>query len=454
MLVLIMTAATGAWAQTNYLYLEVDPSDNTSATLMYGDQGSNPYFIGTKWENVGTFKTTVETIIVDATCGNFTGTQLRNLFNGCSKLKTVIGLRNINTENVTEMNNMFYNCTSLQTLDLSGLNTASVTTMETMFQYCSALTSIDFSGLDMANVTRMYSMFRDCTGLKSAKLSGLTSDKLTNTSGMFYGCTGLQTLDLSGLNTTEVTTMMNMFRNCGALTAIYVGDGWSVDKVTSSSNMFDGCTSLPNWDESVDKTHANKGDDGYLNKIKVTAHEGATDEYWATFYNEDRNFIAPTDTKVFKVELKSGGQLTMHEIEDKIVNAYLPVVLKATGENIVMTVTESATSNTEPTSMSGWAGPEGLEADGNMYVLNYTTTNGAGFYKLADGNTISAGKAFLYCSDVLLAREFFGFDEATGIESVSLNDGENGEVYDLQGRRVAQPGKGLYIVSGKKYIKK
>ena len=44
-----------------------------------------------------------------------------------------------------------------------------------------------------------------------------------------------------------------------------------------------------------------------------------------------------------------------------------------------------------------------------------------------------------------------------GIESATLNDNVemiNDNVYDLQGRRVSQPAKGLYIVNGKKYIKK
>ena len=43
--------------------------------------------------------------------------------------------------------------------------------------------------------------------------------------------------------------------------------------------------------------------------------------------------------------------------------------------------------------------------------------------------------------------------EHTGIEEVKskMEDGK-GEYYDLQGREVAQPAKGLYIVNGKKVI--
>ena len=54
------------------------------------------------------------------------------------------------------------------------------------------------------------------------------------------------------------------------------------------------------------------------------------------------------------------------------------------------------------------------------------------------------------------AREFFAFDEATGISSLTPNPSPKGEesIYSVDGRRVSQPVKGLYIVNGKKYIKK
>lgn len=58
-------------------------------------------------------------------------------------------------------------------------------------------------------------------------------------------------------------------------------------------------------------------------------------------------------------------------------------------------------------------------------------------------------------SDPTLAREFFLFGDATGIEALdnlTISPIDH-SVYDLQGRRVAQPAKGLYIVNGKKVIK-
>ena len=87
-----------------------------------------------------------------------------------------------------------------------------------------------------------------------------------------------------------------------------------------------------------------------------------------------------------------------------------------------------------------------------MYVLN-NGSKGVGFYKLTSGKTLGVGKAYLTYSGVT-APSFFGFGETTSIESIakSQQPTANGPYYDLQGRRVAQPTKGLYIVNGKKVV--
>ena len=90
---------------------------------------------------------------------------------------------------------------------------------------------------------------------------------------------------------------------------------------------------------------------------------------------------------------------------------------------------------------------------GNAYVLNYKAETGAGFYKLKDDGTIGANKAYLTYSGAL-TRGFFGFDETTDIKMPIVEDYDDADavVYDLQGRRVQNPAKGLYIVNGKKVI--
>ena len=70
--------------------------------------------------------------------------------------------------------------------------------------------------------------------------------------------------------------------------------------------------------------------------------------------------------------------------------------------------------------------------------------------------TVGANTAYLPANAVTGAREFYGFDsEATGINDVrSQKEDVRSAYYNLNGQRVAQPAKGLYIVNGKKYIVK
>ena len=187
-----------------------------------------------------------------------------------------------------------------------------------------------------------------------------------------------------------------------------------------------------------------------LAPINVTANEGATNEYWATFFSNASNYQASAGTQVFKVKL-TGSAIEMTEITDRIVKSGQGVVLKkTTSGSITMTPTSSNSSDDySGNSLTGTM--TNITNPGNAYVLNYKAATGAGFYKLSSGGTIGANKAYLEYDGSAGARGFFGFDEATGIESLSVNECfENGEVYDLQGRRVVNPTKGLYIVNGKK----
>ena len=186
--------------------------------------------------------------------------------------------------------------------------------------------------------------------------------------------------------------------------------------------------------------------------MNLAGHEGATGEYWMTFYNENCNFKADANTQVFKVAL-SGTTVELLEVTDKIVDAGTAVVLKSTGTP-VMTLTTASSSDTQGNNLKGTSANK--TNPGNAYVLNYTAADGVGFYKLASDGTIGFGKAYLVASAA--ARDFLGFDETTGIsEKIKVKSEKSGEggdvIYDIHGRRVnGKPGKGLYIINGKKVV--
>ena len=92
-----------------------------------------------------------------------------------------------------------------------------------------------------------------------------------------------------------------------------------------------------------------------------------------------------------------------------------------------------------------------VKGDGVTIFALANGTKGVGFYKVANGQAVPAGKAYLNIAAE--AREFIGFGgEATGIKMVENAAANNGEVFNLAGQRVAQPTKGLYIMNGKKVV--
>ena len=239
-LVLLMTAATGAWAGTGLFMVK---NSDTSATIKYGEynQTSDIYFDG-GWEDMNGIldglKSSCTTITVDASCQNFTTNTYSGLFDGWSALTTINNIENLNMTGVTSMTRMFAGCSSLQTLDLSSWNVSSVTTL----------------------------------------------------SLVFLKCTSLTTVDLRGWNTSNVEDMSQMFSGCSSLKNIYVGDGWSTANVPDNSykgnELFLGCTNLPNW--NTDNPVTNKSmaklvtEGGYL-KTGPDAAEPAGSEIELTW---------------------------------------------------------------------------------------------------------------------------------------------------------------------------
>ena len=85
--------------------------------------------------------------------------------------------------------------------------------------------------------------------------------------------------------------------------------------------------------------------------------------------------------------------------------------------------------------------------------------NPIGFYKLNSAVTsVPGNKAFLVLTNAEAQAKGFvlEFEDGgtTGIETIenSNHSTESGVYYDLQGRRVENPTRGVYIVNGKKVV--
>lgn len=101
----------------------------------------------------------------------------------------------------------------------------------------------------------------------------------------------------------------------------------------------------------------------------------------------------------------------------------------------------------------------GSYAAGTVVPKNSLFLNGNKFYYSAGKTKMKAFRAYFTLSDVLAdvsqaaARiRIFVDSETTGIQSVVHDSQSVGIVYDLQGRHVTQPVKGLYVKDGRKII--
>ena len=130
-------------------------------------------------------------------------TTLESLFYGgkdeketynLGNLKTIVGLRNLNTGLVESMYKMFYGCTSLESVDISSFVTAGVKDMSWMFVGCEALKEVNMNGLYIDGVEDMSYMFFDCKNLETIYCNDDWTDaaSVKNSECMFSYCTKLK----------------------------------------------------------------------------------------------------------------------------------------------------------------------------------------------------------------------------------------------------------------------
>ena len=290
--------------------------------------------------------------------------------------------------------------------------------------------------------------FMNCPGLTSVTI-GNSVTSIGNAA--FSSCNNASFTTVDIPNSVE-TIGQNAFLACTGLTTVTLGSG-----VTSiGSSAFANCSNLTtvtlNSNPTIGTYAFNGIADGAAVTMNLTAN-AAGGANWMTFYNQNYDFEADANTQVFKAALTE-DKLTLTELTtDQIVTKNNAVILKSTASPIVMTLTSTDSSNDfSGNSLTGVSTAAGEETDGTFYVLNYKSGTGVGFYKLASGKKVGVGKAYLTYSGAS-APEFFGFGETTGVNEVrGQMEDVRGEYYDLQGRRVAQPTKGLYIVNGKKVV--
>ena len=287
----------------------------------------------------------------------------------------------------------FDGCDKLTTIEgIEYLNTENVTNMSLMFSNCWILTTLDVSKFDTKNVTDMIGMFSSCEALTTLDVSNFDTQNVTDMSDMFNGCKALTTLDVSNFDTKNVTDMSGMFSDCRALTTLDVSN-FNTQNVTDMSYMFFNCSAITTLDIANFDTK-NVTDMSYM------------------FYN--CSALKTLDVSNFDTQ-------NVTDMSWMFYNNSALTTIYASDKFVTTACKEDRNMFTSCTNLMG-AVPYDENKVGKE-MANYTTG-------------------------------YFTDKAVTGIDAPTVSDDTTAEYYDLQGRRLNAPQKGVNIVKrGKKTTK-
>ena len=191
----------------------------------------------------------------------------------------------------------------------------------------------------------------------------------------------------------------------------------------------------------------------------VTLTRGITADKWSTivlpFAMDATQMTTAFGSDVKVAELTSGDAATLNFTTRTAMEANKPYAIKVASDFTTATISGATIADATPT--------QNVESNWQFIGTYASTTVPAGSYYFksnqlwqAGGSGTTSMKPFraYFTPATVGARElnFVVDGETTGIEVIDNSQWTIDNVYDLQGRRVDQPTKGLYIVNGKKVV--
>ena len=427
----------------------------------------------------------IKNIIFDESFKTYAPTSLKDFFISCNALETISGLEYLNTANVENMSYMFYDCSALKSLDLTNFNTANVTYMYGMFDGCSALESLNLTNFNTAEVTNMSYMFKGCSALTSLDLTNFNTAKVEYMSNMFEGCSALTTIYVSDkFVTSQVTYSDDMFNGCkslkgfiehinntdktnhnyanyttGYFTKLVVKNGDERYGITGETTQLtvDNLALADNKDFVAYEQFAAK-DASYSRTINTT---------WATLCLPFEVSLTDQHFRAFKLLSADEGTNTVELEELKTsIAAGTPVIIKMKdGETqLKFSVANKAIAKDVQTSetANGNYQLQGLytqkefskDADNNCYIVKGNKLmNPAMLLEKTKVQKVVSKPFRAYMVDnsstPAAGAKMFSIgisDSTTAIDSLNAIADDKAEYYDLQGKRLNEPQKGINIV--------
>ncbi len=424
-------------------------------------------------------------------------TDMSNMFEECCEVRS-LDLSCFDTKNVTNMSCMFYGCDSLETIDFSNVNVEKVTDMTHMFEYCRNIKSLDLSMLNTCSVTNMKNMFCAMDRIKSIDLSNFNTSSVTNMELMFAYCPALTELDLSAFDTRNVRSIGNMFLN-SPLEVIYVGEGFDMSKATGSY-VFGNCK-FPNYDESKLEASMANYTDGYLtlrrhftvgdrqynadgldavckDQVEINDTEVLSSDFTFTFSGEGsavylREVSSAWSTlclpfafeaskqdgnvKYYEVSEVGSDIIKVNEITGEV-EAGKPVLVYTSDKRFIVQGKEDTQIELQPVAdsyMVGTFAETTVDAtDGNYIIAKNKFWDVTSLLNTSDakGVKLPPYRAYIHTSESSTKAVSLDIvtDETNGISDINADGIDNilngADFYDMQGRKLTLPTKGMMII--------
>ena len=387
----------------------------------------------------------------------------------CSQLTSITGLEYLNTSEVTSMAGMFGNCMGLPRIDLPLLNTARVTTMQGMFQNCMMLTRVDLSGFNTSMVTDMQGMFMGCTALKTIYVGDLwKTDAVTNGTTMFQNCMNLvgghgTVYDASHID--HAYAHIDAAANPGYLTDIE-----DITFVLTDGEVYSRGTDTECERIRYVRTFTTTGWQALYVPVALN-YDGWAADFEVARLNDvhqwddnDDGEIDRTELEIVKLKSGTTEPNTPYLIRARSVGEKTLIVRNTTLHSAEEQSTDCSSFQTLFTVTGTYSGLSGADMLSHGY---YAMGSGSLHQAASASSNLSPMRWYVSVTDrdgnpkglgevkVMVFGEDGG--EATSISSVSRDAfaaPEDAPVFDLSGRRIAKPRKGIYVKGGRKYIVK
>ena len=274
---------------------------------------------------------------------------------------------------------------------------------------------------------------------------------ITFTATQCYKNSGLQFKKNEGILASPIITTSNGYTvivttngsGTGTLT-LQIGDETPVSVASGGNSSFSATTSSTSKSFTLTNNSSNACN---IATLTIIPNSAEVQSYgWATYIPPAAiQFEANTAYVVTDASVSAGLALTAVTQVPKDT----PVLLKGAGtKNLTVIASADAPAKNLLEVSDGSALASGEYA----YVLAKDGT-GACFKQWTGAMSSLNGRVMLVLDEAVATAPIFSLDNnTTGIKAIDNSQLTIDNVYDLQGRRVAQPTKGLYIVNGKKVV--